>query len=478
MPLSLQLARRLRKIFFALAIALTVVAVAITIENWRGDRAWRQTLDGLQAKGITLDPASVRPPHLPDEQNFFKSPPVANVLQRSGGIPGGATFPFIDASSANGQWHRGSSTDFATVRTAWKKRSLLTVPDSPNAAADVLAVFDRQAAVCDEIRACIETRPRGQQDPFPGFAQASGNPQALFFIARTLSQRASAKLALGRSDEAYQDTLAALRIARGFAEWPPSLLSSLLGSNTAVIAIQPAWEAAQRHAWSELQWSELQTLFTAVRPLQSYHRAVRNEEILALGFIDLWGMPRDEPQDRGLSVCSRIVLAVSRGWKEQNKVTVVHAIEDDAFGPLDLANERVSTVALARARAQYSARTPSHSPHRVFALLVELPPMLDGLADASERLVLARTGCALERYYVRHGRYPQTLDQLVPAFIERVPTSTYDDRHLRFEQTGDGNAVLSSSPDSPAPPAMESNAVGSARLFQGDWSAKAAGKGP
>ena len=34
---------------------------------------------------------------------------------------------------------------------------------------------------------------------------------------------------------------------------------------------------------------------------------------------------------------------------------------------------------------------------------------------------LARVACALERYRLAHGSYPETLDALAPQFIEKLP---------------------------------------------------------
>ena len=33
----------------------------------------------------------------------------------------------------------------------------------------------------------------------------------------------------------------------------------------------------------------------------------------------------------------------------------------------------------------------------------------------------AQIACALERYHLAHGEYPETLDALVPQFIEKLP---------------------------------------------------------
>jgi hypothetical protein len=50
---------------------------------------------------------------------------------------------------------------------------------------------------------------------------------------------------------------------------------------------------------------------------------------------------------------------------------------------------------------------------------------------------------ALELYGRNHGSYPNTLDQLVPEYLDEVPRDRYDGQPLRYERTDDGG-VLSS----------------------------------
>jgi hypothetical protein len=44
------------------------------------------------------------------------------------------------------------------------------------------------------------------------------------------------------------------------------------------------------------------------------------------------------------------------------------------------------------------------------------------LAQVITELHLARTGCAVERYFARHGRYPTALADLVPDFLPALLT--------------------------------------------------------
>jgi hypothetical protein len=44
------------------------------------------------------------------------------------------------------------------------------------------------------------------------------------------------------------------------------------------------------------------------------------------------------------------------------------------------------------------------------------------LAQVITELYLARMGCAVERYFARHGRYPTALADLVPDFLPALLT--------------------------------------------------------
>ena len=55
---------------------------------------------------------------------------------------------------------------------------------------------------------------------------------------------------------------------------------------------------------------------------------------------------------------------------------------------------------------------------------------------------LARTACALERYRLAHGEYPETLDALVPQFIEKIPHDIIGGAPLHYRHTSEGSFVL------------------------------------
>ena len=54
---------------------------------------------------------------------------------------------------------------------------------------------------------------------------------------------------------------------------------------------------------------------------------------------------------------------------------------------------------------------------------------------------------AVERYRLREGRLPESLDALVPEFLESVPTDPFDGQPMRYGVEGDGYRIHSVGPD-------------------------------
>ena len=76
-----RLVRWLKRIAFTLAVLITLVAVVVIFENWRGNRAWRNYLAEQEAKGEVLDWRKLVPAPVPDDQNFAMTPLLAKLTE-------------------------------------------------------------------------------------------------------------------------------------------------------------------------------------------------------------------------------------------------------------------------------------------------------------------------------------------------------------------------------------------------------------
>ena len=50
--------------------------------------------------------------------------------------------------------------------------------------------------------------------------------------------------------------------------------------------------------------------------------------------------------------------------------------------------------------------------------------------------------CALERYRLAKGNYPETLDVLMPMFISKLPHDVINGQPLKYHRSADGTFVL------------------------------------
>jgi hypothetical protein len=55
----------------------------------------------------------------------------------------------------------------------------------------------------------------------------------------------------------------------------------------------------------------------------------------------------------------------------------------------------------------------------------------------------ARTGLAVQRYRLAKGALPDTLAELVPAYLDSAPIDPFDGRSLRYEKRGTGFVIYS-----------------------------------
>jgi hypothetical protein len=143
---------------------LTLLAVFVETENWRGDRAWAAIEKELGAKGETLELSAFKPPAVPDEKNLFKAPNLALVLfnrpadqQRKRLLEVTHLMEYTDLGN-----FRGKLRDFPALRDQLRKTGLLTADYTDAPAADVLKALQPLQPLLDELREAARLRPQAR----------------------------------------------------------------------------------------------------------------------------------------------------------------------------------------------------------------------------------------------------------------------------------------------------------------------------
>jgi hypothetical protein len=82
--------------------------------------------------------------------------------------------------------------------------------------------------------------------------------------------------------------------------------------------------------------------------------------------------------------------------------------------------------------------------HRIFSgmLLPGLNGIFQKTAFAQSGLDMAVVACALERYRLAHGEFPQNLELLVPEFIVQRPHDVIDGQPLKYRRVESGTYIL------------------------------------
>jgi hypothetical protein len=122
----------------------------------------------------------------------------------------------------------------------------------------------------------------------------------------------------------------------------------------------------------------------------------------------------------------------------------------DAILYLDIMDEYIKSIQLPPAQRLEAAKaidTRLQSTSQVHIMLHSIMPALSRITIIDLRTIAylrtARTALAIERYRLAAGRLPDTLADLVPAYLDAVPTDPFDGNEMRYKKLETGFVVYS-----------------------------------
>jgi hypothetical protein len=134
-----------------------------------------------------------------------------------------------------------------------------------------------------------------------------------------------------------------------------------------------------------------------------------------------------------------------RGWSLQN-VVVCANLQEQIIESLASANQQITPHKIDEA-VQEVKRTldhPAWSPFKWLAAIA-LPSASRAcktLVQTQTKVGQARIACALERYRLAHGEYPETLAPLVPQFMDKIPNDVVGGHPPHYRRNPDGTFLL------------------------------------
>ena len=132
-----------------------------------------------------------------------------------------------------------------------------------------------------------------------------------------------------------------------------------------------------------------------------------------------------------------------RGWVNQNLVAGVN-LYTKAIGALDTTRQIIFPEKAADAVQEARSVDSDHYPYTLSpADLITNYLKYSQTAARDQTLVnQALVACALERFHLAHGEYPETLGSLVPQFLAAIPHEIVGGQPLHFRRAADGTFIL------------------------------------
>ncbi len=480
-----------------------MIALFYAEEDWRGKHDWDKFKHELEAKGEKFDPASVVPPPVPDDRNFAMAPIWVEFIKAWLGperarLWYGDKFPdlgrtnFTDRlalnlwrndvwanSQTNGDWAKGTFTDLK-LWPAYYRAPAETNQDSPIAtnefpvapqpqspAKDVLLALSKYDPAIEELRQAGRlpySRFPIQYDAEDPLSIMLPHLAALKRAGQVLQLRAVAHLQNGQTEEAFDDVKLALRLTDS-VRTEPIMISHLVRIAMLKITLQPVWEGLAEHRWSDEQLATLDAELAGLDFPADYELSLRGELAFFPKALEYRRHTRNpesifyfseydnnQKHSPGVDLAVFVFRHCPGGWFYQNQLRYYRFVLQNYVPMLDASRRLASPASAKRASDAQLKEVARLNPYNFIEDKLLFPPtpfdylVRSGLAErfacAQSSADLARTAMALERYWLVHGEYPESLDALVPRFMARLPHDVIGGQPLHYHRTGGGQFVL------------------------------------
>jgi len=446
---------------FAITAAVLAAAVASLVvsyygyQNWRNQRVWRTFQVALTRSGESLNLSPLLPAPSPDSANFARSPAFLRLLSRTNREPASLferLRPFLLATSGSPgnavllDWSRQTPSPLNTFVDKPRQQPRAGFgTNRSDAAAAMLGSLQSQSGMLRELAAAA-ARLSAFQTSTNRDARAVLSPvgeQVLVFerLHLLFQVRACASLAVGHNADAAEDVLTGLRLAR-LARQLPDARSTVRVQMLLARSLQPIWEGLSQQAWTDPQLTAFENELADFNLLADYTNAVRR---VVLAHIEAWrAIPDSTRPGMALPVTTARYLQEPawqlqpRAWWYESCIQLYNA-----------GRNTIEQVDVAAGRVQ-----PANNWSDLNGLPLDSPSMEllqesfwwgsnpASVAFAQTSVNQAIVACALERFRLATSVYPESLEQLVPPVLDRVPHDAVSGRPLIYQPGGGGSFIL------------------------------------
>jgi hypothetical protein len=418
-----------RRLVFTSAVLLTLIAVAYAVENWRGRRAFAAVTREAAAAGLSFTSRDHAQPPVPDNQNLAKLPLFDAPA---------------DAKLRDDFWNKLN----ADLNPQRKDRTTRTTPTylpntgrpSPleNRPADLAALraeMDALAVERDEERLdaylarltplLADLSTATVVRPYLRYDYDWTNPVDITLPQvgplRTIAQVATLQALVHLENNRPADAARSLGVPlslRAAVQRDPFLISQLTAIAIDATGTSAIWQGQLDHRWTTAELEFFAKLLADDQILDSFHNAYTSE---AAGSVTiLLQLPESLriydsafTSDNTTRSLRPIVLWAPSGWVDQNAAFMGRYFIDEVIPSIDPTAGRIHPEKI-------KPRDYNASPPRPYSAIANLiMPSVGKLAFTVGRSKtthdLARLAMELERHYLAHGAYPESLTPVLAA---------------------------------------------------------------
>jgi hypothetical protein len=323
-------------------------------------------------------------------------------------------------------------------------------------ASDYLKWSDQFRGNFDLMREAVK-RPYARMDgdyhypptmPIPNFINVRA-------VAQTLAQRAQCYLLLGQPDKALQE-LTLLNDLHRLMEGAPTgkpmtLVSAMI--NVAVVGVyaDTIADGFRLHAWQEPQLIAIQKQLGHINLAPFLKESFHEEQVSAWHIWQPLMAQYEVQRIPSATLWQKIRNLrppnIMRGFFYFNIVNVVR-LDQMIVDSIDLSQRVVLPQKTAEFQREIDTLDHSHSwqvlPYKLLAAIAvpNFTKAVQTFAFDQTKADEAQIACALERYRIARGNYPEILNELVPQFIDKLPHDIIGGQPLKYRRTNDGNFIL------------------------------------
>lgn len=472
----------IRRVLFALIWVATLIVFFYAVENWRGNWSWQKYKREMAAKGEPLELSAFVPPPVSDEQNFAMTPFLTSLFDYRRNVKPGESL-WRNTNEFNRVIHfpdlplqelTGGSTNLATAM-----RDTFDQADRERTASAILKILEKCQPVLGELQAA-SLRPYSRFNIHYGEGNSPILPHLALLkkLCLVLRYRASAELMLGQTNQAFNDVKLCSRLIDSVKD-EPFHISHLVRITSFNLILPVVQEALAKQQWSDSQLNDLQAWLRKLDFIAAFQLAMRGERIDANLSIEQLRNDREQVAVKDDAKTLFIAMIAPRGWYYQNIIAYDRFFQEAVFPVFDPAAKRVYPRRVAEGEVLLEREFKKSTPYNVLAgfLARMMSSVLSGtpikFALAQSLADQATVACALERYRLVNGHYPEKLESLAPRFIEKLPHDIVNGQPLKYGRVADGQFVLYSAGwderDDGGVIAMTTGKTPRQDIRQGDW---------